>query len=156
MHQIITFIAKDFLVLPVLLAAVVWLRLPRRQKITFVILGLASAVLAVLFAKLGSHLFYNPRPFVAGNFTPYFAHASDNGFPSDHTLLAGVVSFATFVYSRRYGWVAIALSVLIGLSRVIAGVHHLIDVIGSLAIAALSVGLTQALIRWWLRRQKTT
>jgi undecaprenyl-diphosphatase len=92
-------------------------------------------------AKIGSHLYYDPRPFVSDHVTPYFGHSTDNGFPSDHTLLAAFLAFFTLGYSRRIGWILAGLTILIGGARVIAGVHHTVDVVGSCVIAGIAVGI---------------
>ena len=154
MHHVITLIAKYFIVIPVLIAAVVWLKLARRQKLDFIILGFGSAVVAVLLAKIGSHLFYDPRPFVVGHFTPYFPHGNDNGFVSDHMLFGSLIACVTLVYNRRLGAIALAFAFLVGIARVVAGVHHLIDIAGAFLIAAVAVWLVNRLLLWWHNRHK--
>lgn len=147
MHELVTFVAKYFIILPPLLLAYVWLRLGRADKKQAVILGIIAAVLTGALAVLGSKLINDPRPFVAGHFTPYFAHGNDNGFPSDHTLFAGLVASITYMYSKRFGYLAFALATLIGLNRVIAGVHHLMDIVGALLIAIAATALSKLLVR---------
>lgn len=139
MHSLVILIAKDFIVLPVLIAAYVWLRLESHAKRRFLILVVGGAIGSVLLAKIGSKLFYDPRPFVAGHFQPYFSHSADNGFPSDHTLLASFLAFVTLRFSRFWGGIALAIAILIGLTRVVAGVHHLVDILGSIICAGLAV-----------------
>jgi len=149
-HGIITFIAKDFIVLSVIGTALIWWRLPTNQKKQFVIFAIVGAILSILLAKLGSHLHNDPRPFVVGHFTPYFAHGNDNGFPSDHTLFTSFLAFTVWHYSRRGGQILLLIAVLVGLSRVIAGVHHLQDIIGSMLFALLGTWLAWKLIKRYL------
>lgn len=86
-HSLISFIANYALFISIIVALFVFLSLDNRAKrLQFVIWGLAGAVVLILLARLGSWLYYNPRPFVVGHFTPYFPHPNNNGFPSDHTL----------------------------------------------------------------------
>lgn len=141
MHQAVIVVAEYFILLSVLLALWTFIEQPRAKKKEFIIVGLVGAVLAVLLAKLGSHLYYDPRPFIAGHFTPYFSHGNDNGFPSDHTLLASFLAFLSLRYSKRFGAALLLLALAIGLARVQAGVHHLIDIAGSFACTAIGVGL---------------
>jgi undecaprenyl-diphosphatase len=154
MHEAVIFVAKYFILIPVIVAAVIWLRLPAKEKLRFAVLAVLGAAIAYGLAKLGSALFYNPRPFVVGHFTPYFAHGADNGFPSDHTLLASALAALVFSRNRRWGQVMLAVALLIGLSRVIAGVHHLIDVIGAIALGCAGVWLAWLLLAkvWPARR----
>lgn len=139
MHALVTLIAKDFIGLSVLLTAYTWWRVEQRQKVRFIVFAIVAAVGAIVLAKIGSKLYYDPRPFVTGHFTPYFSHGADNGFPSDHSLLAATLGFICYRYSRKLGLVTLFIGVLIGLARVIAGVHHLADVVGAFAFAAIAV-----------------
>lgn len=141
MRTLDIFIAKYFILLALLLAAYAWWRLPRELKKPFAVLAVASGLLTLFLAKVGSHLYYDPRPFVSGHVTPYFGHSTDNGFPSDHTLLAAFLAFFTLGYNRKIGWILAGLTVLVGGARVIAGVHHVVDIIGSCVIAGIAVGL---------------
>jgi len=135
MHEIVIFIAKYFIILSVLGALFVWLKLNTGDKKRFIVAAVVGAIVAVILAKLGSMLFHNPRPFIAGHFTPYFAHGNDNGFPSDHTLFTGLVAAVVWWYNRKWGGVLFAVALAVGLARVVAGVHHLIDIAGALAFA---------------------
>lgn len=141
MHGIVVFVAKYFIVLSALVALWIFVTLPRKQKKEFILVGVGGAVIALVLAKVGNHLYYDPRPFVEGHFTPYFGHGNDNGFPSDHTLLAGWLAFLGLRYSKKLGWLLIALALLVGLARVKAGVHHLLDILGSLVFSGIGVWL---------------
>lgn len=141
MHETVIIIAKYFIVLAVLIAFAVWLRVSTPQKKRFIVLAVLGGIFSLALAKLGSKLYSDPRPFVAGHFTPYFSHAPDNGFPSDHTLLTSFLAFTTWRFSRLSGTAVLALAVLIGASRVIAGVHHWLDIAGSIVIAFIGVWL---------------
>lgn len=144
MNTIAIIIAKYFIVLPFIAAAMVLWQLPSRKlKIHYTVSLIAGGILALLLARLASTLYYDPRPFVVGHFTPLVAHAADNGFPSDHTLLAAFIGWTTLRYSKKYGTIILILAAVIGLSRVIVGVHHIQDIIGSFivsGIAAWAVG----------------
>ena len=110
---------------------------PRRQK-----MGLFAVVtlpVAYVVAKIVGWLWYDPRPFVESGIAPLVAHAADNGFPSDHTLLAATIASIVFVYNRPLGLVLWGLALVVGAARVFAGVHHTVDIIASAVIAALVV-----------------
>jgi undecaprenyl-diphosphatase len=141
MHQVVIIVAKYFIVLSALITFWVYVEQPKEKKKEFIIVGAIGGLLALLFAHIGSHFFYNPRPFVVGHFTPYFSHGNDNGFPSDHTLLASFMMYLSYHYSKKFGVTLFVLAALIGLARVQAGVHHLIDIIGSFVFAGLGFAL---------------
>lgn len=140
MDSIIIFGAQYlYLIILVLAPVFYWFGLDASNRKTMVIRLVVAAILAYGFAKLGSMLWYDPRPFVSDGITPLIAHANDNGFPSDHTLLASLVGFVTLASLRWAGALLLFLAVLVGASRVAVGVHHPIDVIGSFAFSGLAV-----------------
>lgn len=154
MHDAITFVAKYFLLLSLMGALVVWLKVSTAEKKRFIVLAVLGAIFSLLLAKVASKLYYDPRPFVAGHFTPYFSHSTDNGFPSDHTLLASFLAFTTWRFSRKAGWAMLLIAVLIGLSRVVAGVHHLLDIVGSIVFAFIGVWLAALAVRRLMKTQQ--
>jgi undecaprenyl-diphosphatase len=141
---LILFGAKYLFGVIIIVALWQWWRLAPLQQKEMMFLALIALPLSYIMAKIGSLVYFDPRPFVVEHFVPLIAHANDNGFPSDHTLISA--AFASVVYwsAKRLGWVLLAASLLVGLSRVAAGVHYLTDVAGSLAIA---FGVT-ALVKW--------
>ncbi len=69
---------------------------------------------------------------------PLITHAADNGFPSDHTLLTMTIASILFLYNKRLGIVLAILAVIVGYSRVLAKVHHPVDIFGSIVIAIIA------------------
>ncbi len=139
MNLLIIFAAKYLFVVSILLTGLFFLTLPTAIKKKFALLTLSSSVLAFALAKLFGAIFNDPRPFVSNHIRPLVAHAADNGFPSDHTLLTMTIASVVFFYNRKLGIVLGIISLIVGLSRVLAGVHHPIDIIGAMAIATTSV-----------------
>jgi len=152
LHEIIIIIAKYFIVISLLVSLLVWLKLTAREKKEFIALAIVGGILALIFAKIGSKLFYDPRPFVVGHTTPYFSHAPDNGFPSDHTLLASLLAFVVVKYDRRIGYALLVVAVLIGLARVIADVHHLIDIVGSIIFSGIAVFIAVKAVSYFFKK----
>ena len=156
MDRLISLIAQYAVFLSIVIAIIVWLRLPRQQKWEFAATGLIGGAIALGLLKLGSALYYDPRPFIAEHVAPLFPHPADNGFPSDHTLLAMFLAVCVFFYSRRRGIVLVAVAVAIGAARVAAHIHHPIDIIAAVAFAVVAAlvarPLALALIRWWHQR----
>ncbi len=141
MDEVIRLVAKYAIVIPVVLSIVTCLLLRnRRKQIDFGILVIAGGILSLALAVVGSHIINDPRPFVAGHFTPLLPHGNDNGFPSDHTLLASFLGFAILRSSRLIGFITLAVAACIGIARVLAGIHHLEDIIGSFVITAIAAG----------------
>jgi undecaprenyl-diphosphatase len=145
MDQIYIFCARYLVLLLILGAFVLWLRLSKAAKLHMVIFGLVTAEVAYLLSLIGSQLYFDPRPFVDGHVHALIKHGFDNGFPSDHTLLAAVVAATVYTVSRRWGVVFLAGAVAVGLGRVLVHVHHLIDILGSFVLTGLA-----AVVAWYL------
>lgn len=121
--------------------------LEKRQRIYFVVSVILGGILSFLGARLAGLFIYNARPFAVSDIKPLIDHAANNGFPSDHTLLAATFAFATFFYNRKIGSVMIILALLIGAGRVLVHVHHPIDIFGSFIIAAVTSTASYLLMR---------
>lgn len=153
MHIFISFIANYALVVSIAGLLITWFSFKDRAKrADFVFQALVGGALVLLLAKVGSLLFYNPRPFVVGHFIPYFPHPNNNGFPSDHTLFTSFSGFLVIAYKRKLGLVLLAIAACIGAARVIAGVHHFVDIVGAFAISGVTMLVMQALLK--LTRRK--
>lgn len=111
--------------------------------------GVISALLALGFNVVISHIWDRPRPFIALHVKPLLAHAADASFPSDHAAGAFAIAVAVLLILRRIGLLALLLAALIAFSRVYVGDHYVTDVLGGAAvgiIAALIVSLARPLI----------
>lgn len=142
--EITIFLATKLHVIIVVTVLVYILFLHKQKQI--LLLTLLTLPLAFIFGKVASLFIDNLRPFVEGT-TPLIQHIADNGFPSDHTLLATTVACVVFVYNKPIGAILLGLSILVGVSRVLAGVHHYLDVAGSALIAVLATYLATVVIQ---------
>ncbi len=102
-----------------------------------------SAVLALTANVVLGQLWFHERPFVSHPKETVLLvhHGADNSFPSDHASVAFAIAFAVLAFHRRLGLLLVAAAVLIGLDRVLVGVHYPVDV-----AASVFVGLGSALI----------
>jgi len=137
MDMFIVFCAKYLIIVVAMFAFGYWLTLPRKQRTEVLLMGIVTGIVSFILAKTGSAMYNDPRPFVSDGITPLFAYPADNGFPSDHTLLGMVITMALLSVSRKWAVNLFVLTVIIGASRVLAGVHHSVDIAGSIAFGAL-------------------
>jgi undecaprenyl-diphosphatase len=138
MDFVFIFIAKYFYIFSLLIGIVYFLLQTKAIKKSMLICGVIIAPLAFAISKIAGILYYNPRPFVVENFTPLIAHAANNGFPSDHVLLTGAIATVIWFYNKKLGIALWLLALLIGFARVYCGVHHTLDIIGSIVIVLFS------------------
>ncbi len=150
MNSLIIFGAKYLLFLVALLVVIWFFRQPKKLRQEIFLFAVIVLPLTYAVAKISSLLYHDARPFVVGNFTPLLPHAPDNGFPSDHTLLAGALAAIVFFYNKKNGVIFFLLAFLVGASRVLAGVHHWLDIFGSLVIALVVAYLIKKLVMTFL------
>ena len=108
---------------------------PKELRLKLFLSLIIAFPLTYLVAKIGSVFFESPRPFVLSGIPPLFPHAADNGFPSDHTLLSAACAALVLWSGKRLGIVLMGMAFLVGYARVLAGVHHPVDIVGSVVIA---------------------
>src|SRR3989344_5199285 len=132
---IFIFGAKYLFILSLFLTGFYFYQVPienrRRFSIFFLIL-LPTVYLAGMGAR---QLYDNPRPFVVGQFEPLIEHEADNGYPSGHVLLVGALAAGFLYFNRRAAFWLWLVAILVAISRIYVGVHHLLDVGASMVIA---------------------
>lgn len=141
MHTAIVWTAQYlvYLIIVLGLAGLLTLPSPRRWQ-SLVVLGIAG-VIALALMVVGSKVYSDPRPFVVEHIKPMFAHRADNGFPSDHTALTMVIAATVWLYRKWLGFMLAVFSVLVGTARVLAHVHHTVDIAGAIAFAVVGVAI---------------
>ena len=138
-NQVTVFVAQYVLYVVAAAAAYVWLRASRPDKVSLAFEAVVAMVLVAVMVKVAGAVHVDPRPFVQNpTVKPLFQHPPDNGFPSDHTALATAIALVVWHYRRWVGWALVVLSVLIGLARVIAQVHHTQDIVAAIVIGLLA------------------
>ncbi len=94
----------------------------------------------VMFVTLSAarKIIDRPRPYVKYNTEPII-HKNKNGesFPSRHTASAAAVACAIMYINIPLGAAAMAAAVLIGMSRVVGGVHYISDAAAGFGYALL-------------------
>ncbi|MFH1402630.1 MAG: phosphatase PAP2 family protein [Patescibacteria group bacterium] len=111
------------------------------KKITW---RLACQVIGVAIFSWGLVEFFqffwsSPRPFlVLDNINLLFTYGANDSFPSGNTVFATTLSVA-FYYSgnKKTGIIFFVGAVLIGLSRVIVGIHWPVDILAGLILGVL-------------------
>lgn len=151
---LVVFCASYLYLLIIGIGLYVLLFLSKKQKKSIATLSIIVFPLAYLLSKLLGALITSPRPFVSQQITPLIHSSTDNGFPSDHTLLSITIALLIFQYNRTIGNILIFLTLCVGIARVLALVHHPVDILGSIAIAAISVYGTKIFLTHWKNYKK--
>ncbi|SDH78644.1 phosphatase PAP2 family protein [Pseudomonas panipatensis] len=112
----------------------------------------ALALLLSLFIGL---IWPHPRPFAIGLGHAWLQHAANASFPSDHlTIFAGIAISLLFDGAVLAGALFAVIGLIMGYARVYLGIHYPLDMLGALAVAALSNSLIWLV--WQTRGQALT
>jgi membrane-associated phospholipid phosphatase len=96
----------------------------------FVSVSLSVAVAWFFNKFIAKILFHALRPFVVfSQVRPLFGETGF-AFPSGHSAVASALAFALFYTNKKIGYVFMFFALLIGVSRVISGVHFPVDILG--------------------------
>lgn len=141
MDSLLSFLAEYFYIVVALLAVAFVLVYQRKQLPGLVIAGIFILGVSYLISKVATQLISDPRPFIETGIPALIPSATDNGFPSDHTLFLASIAATIALVNWKAGLGFLGLSIMVGLARVYVRVHHLVDVMGSLVIVVLALAL---------------
>ncbi|MDO5516514.1 MAG: phosphatase PAP2 family protein [Clostridium sp.] len=135
------FIKLSSKLLPLIVVAIYFLSILflilRRDSrlILFVLIPAMDFIFITLFRKYINAI----RPYDKFNFTPVvkFEHGKGKSFPSRHTASAFIIAMACLYINLYLGIFMLLLAVLIGLTRIISGVHFIKDVAAGMFISII-------------------
>ena len=107
------------------------------QKKKEILMVFFSGIVAWVLAYILKILIHTPRPFDAFSNVHSLISETGFGFPSGHATFFMALAFAIFFLHKKAGYVFIFFALLIGLARIIAGVHFPIDILGGFALGFL-------------------
>jgi len=100
-----------------------------KQKWREIVLVFFSGIFAWCVATLLKIIIQSPRPYLALENVVPLLNKTDFSFPSGHATFFMAISFAVFLSHRRAGYLFMLCALLIGLSRIIVGVHFPVDIL---------------------------
>lgn len=142
METLIRLIA-DGLMLPIVLFAgyALLMRVPKLHRYDVYTRILMAGITSYMLAKFVGSLWQpqSERPFEQLGVPAGAAYLDNPGFPSDHILFAGFLTFAVWFGTRnsKYAAVLACMTILVATGRVLAHVHTPLDVVGGVVFAIL-------------------
>ena len=124
------------------LFAVLWFWVDGNRKAAL-LEATEAAIIGLAVNQLIGLLYFHPRPYMVGLCTPLFPHGPENSFPSDHATLMFAAAF--YLLMVRH-WAAcgiplLTIAALTAWGRVYSGIHFPFDIMGSLLVGLVSIGL---------------
>ncbi len=135
--QTVVFVAGYFGII-LLLGLLAFLALHRHEKsvgIKNIFVVLSAALFAWIIARALKYSLPVPRPFEAlPDVNKLLDYGGGDSFPSGHATFFGALAVAVFFYHRTLGMLYIVGALLIGLARVVAGIHFPVDILAGYII----------------------
>lgn len=141
--ELVIKIFADYLIFVIVLLAgyALLFKLPKRGRYDRYTRILMAGLTSYWLAKVIGNLWQPEklRPFEIMGIAPGASFIGNAGFPSDHVLFAAFLTGAVW-YGTRHKALTVTLAsftLLLGIARVLAHVHTVLDVVGAVIIALL-------------------
>ena len=134
---VIIFLASylAYILIIVFLALIFFSHYSERQRWELLLVaGIASVIARFGVTELIRFFYHHPRPYAAlPNVHSLFTDSSWS-FPSGHATFFFALATAIYLYNKKWGVWFFAATILITVSRVIAGIHYPSDIIAGALI----------------------
>ena len=91
-----------------------------------------------VITQIIKNIAHTPRPFeVLTDINTLIIHGGFDSFPSGHATFYAALAMAVYIYHKKFGQVLFVCAFIIGISRIITGVHYPVDIIVGWALGAL-------------------
>ncbi len=110
----------------------------KKQGVRDLFVVVVSAITAYVLVKIAKEFLPNPRPFeVLTDANILYEHGGGDSFPSGHATFYSALAAALFFYHKKIAlWYAIG-ALLIGLSRIVAGIHWPLDILAGYILGGI-------------------
>lgn len=126
------------------------------QKWKEIVLVFFSGIFAWCIAQIIKLLVHAPRPYLEfPNNVASLIQKTDFSFPSGHATFYMALAFAIFFSHKKAGYIFIFFALLIGIARIVAGVHFPIDILGGFALGILTAYLVKYFYQKLLKNKET-
>ena len=109
------------------------------KKIKEILFVFFSGVVAWCLASILKILIHTPRPFNV--FTNVHSLISETGFafPSGHATFYLALAVSLYFCHKKVGYLFMIFALLIGIARIMAGVHFPVDILGGFILGTFTV-----------------
>jgi len=137
LDNIMELLASDYLVPVLFMLALIsfWITgdntSDRKKHQIGVLIALISMGLCNWAVYIINGIYFRPRPFETHEIYLLFYQPTDSSFPSNSAAFAFAIATTILLINKKFGITLYCIAVLYGTSRIFAGIHYPIDIIGS-------------------------
>ena len=120
-----------------------------KTKIKEILMAFSPAIISWIIAEILKIIIKYPRPFILFENTvqPLFIHGRMDSFPSGHAMFFGALAMSVYFIHKRLGRIYFLIALVIGLARVITGIHFPIDILAGYLFGILITLIFELLIK---------
>lgn len=102
-----------------------------------------ATTLGIIVNQIIGLFYFHPRPYMENLGHTLLTHKNDSSFPSDHTTFLFSIAFMLLAFksTNKLAMIAIIFSLACGVARIYCGVHWPYDIVASILVSFLVVGL---------------
>ncbi len=144
----IVLFAKYLIYLLVIVPLLFWFAKQDRLRVRYrLVAAFLSALLARFVVVEIIHLLLpRNRPFISYNLHQLITKDNESSFPSGHTTFAVALGMSLYFYNKKIGLIILVLACLMGVARVMAGIHYPSDVAGGVIVGIITAFLIEKLL----------
>jgi undecaprenyl-diphosphatase len=140
-----------------LVAGIVWFWLRAKHLVAArlrILLAILSFVVARFVVVEGIRFLYpRSRPFINHEDTiQLFPKENQSSFPSGHAASFAAIGMSVYFYNKRLGLGLLVIAMLVGIARVIAGVHYPSDIIAGFFVGVVTAIVIERLLAYRVGR----
>ncbi len=120
-----------------------------KQKAKEVLLVFVSALSAWVVTAILKEIIGSPRPFDALPDVRLLFPETGFGFPSGHATFFSALAASMYHYHRKLGIAFGFAALLIGLARIVGGVHFPFDILGGFILGPIVAIAAYRILRWF-------
>lgn len=133
-------------ILPFVAVIFLFLINDKKEKIKFLILSLTSVFLARgIITEVVRYFYHHPRPFVElSGVCQLIAHETSYSLPSGHVVAFFALATSVYFFNKKRGLVFAVVVFLMGVARVVSGIHWPADILAGAIIGIISAWVVKA------------